>query len=420
MRPLASLAVGLNPSPGQSGPMAPAAPARPSRSARRPLAGLGLLAALLLALAAAPAQARYAYGSVVDKNDDDFTPVASVKASVLCFIDDDGDGNVGVSEPVYLAKRAACGKVAAKDLRLVDSFGLPAGSEVKGSTESDGGQPLTPVPAHAIRYAEPSANDGKLRKADAVYIDLNALAAKTVGVGDLRVGAWAGATATLPGGRKVVATDADLNTPLKDLTGCTCTVSTANMVVEMGKGTYLNLDRDAAGSMVEEGDVRLSAAVPSWTNDLGAAPLRFTLTAMQMPAALQPGAAFRVSGVVTNTDSVPGTPFLETRLDDELVDTRAAPLLMPTKTAAMVLTLVAPAEPGIHTLRIGDSAVAFNVLEPAEAVATPPANVTGTATPSPSASVAPAAASVGAPGPGLPVAVLGLAVVAGALLRRAA
>jgi hypothetical protein len=376
--------------------------------------GLGLAALLLLSLAAGGAQAKYAYGSVVDKNDDDFTPASSVKASTLCFIDADGNGAVDVDDPVYLVKRSPCGKVSGKDIRLVDAFGIPAGSEAKGATEPDSGMALTPVPAHAIRYSEPVEPDSKLKKADTAYIDLRNLAAKSVGVGDLRLSA----SGTAAGGRKVLAVDPDLNARLVDLAGCTCAVETPNMVVEMGKGTYLNIDRDAAGSLVEEGDVRLTTNVPSWTNDLGGAPLKFTLTGMNLPASLQPGAAFQVTGLVTNTDGVPGTATLETRLDDVLVDVRAAPLLMPAKAATVVLTLVAPAEPGIHTVRLGDSAVAFNVLKAAEP-ATAATGAANTTAPTPSAAPAPAVASVqGAPG--VPVAVLGLAVVGAALLRRAA
>lgn len=395
-----------------------ATPPAPSRTAL----GLGLLAVLLVSLAAAPAQAKYTYGSIVDKNDDDFTPASSVKASKVCFADDDGDGGVQPSEPLYLVKRAACGHVKGKEIRLVDTAGFRAGTESDGVTEADYDLALAPVPAHAFRFTDLDG-DGKLKKkADAVYLDLTALGAHRVDVGDLRLSLSYG----FPAGTRVAAGDADLDLPLKELpgAGCPCSTDTANIIVEMGKGTYLNVDRDAAGSLVEEGDVRLTANVPSWTNDLGAAPLKFTLTGMALPASLQPGQAFQLTGTVTNTDSVPGTAFLETRVDDALVDTRAAPLLMPTKTAFVVLTLVAPAEPGIHTVRLGDSAVAFNVLKAAEPATPEPvtsaANTTTAAAPLTSAAPHPAVASVGAPAAGLPVAVLGLAVVAGALLRRAA
>lgn len=414
-------------------------PASPVRRPALGLAALLLLATLAATLAASPVQAKYTYGSIVDKNDDDFTAVASVKVATLCFADVDGDGAVASDEPLYLAKRATCGTVAPKDIRLADESGYAAGSEAK-ALDADGLLKLAPVPAHAVRFVEGNGADGKVRKVDTVYVDLTGLEGKRVGVGDLRVSAFG----ALPGGRRVQGGDADLNMPLAELPGAPacapCTFATANLLVEIGKGTYLNMDRDAPGAgttstgFVEEGDVRLTTNVPSWTNDLGGAPLKFTLTGMSLPASLPGGQAFQVTGTVTNTDSVPGTATLETRLDDVLVDVRAAPLLMPAKTATVVLTLVSPTEPGIHTVRLGDSAVAFNVLKPAtpavpEAPATSTGTATGTASTSASATGTPtgglspavaSAGSVGAPAAGLPVAVLGLAVVAGALLRRSA
>ncbi len=384
-----------------------------------------LLAAFAALLLLAPAsQAAYAFGSIVDKNDYDFQPVPSVRATapaagkwvLPCFADDDGSGLANGQEPIYLGVMNGltdgCGKTTnTKNVRLTASGPLAAGTEVK-ATDTDRDLGLTALPAgHAIRVAnvDPATT---VRKADTVYLDLTNLAALKVSVGDLRLTAFGEHKA----GTRVAAGDSDMNWPLIEFNGgAVKTFYTANMVYEFGKGWYLNADVDAlAGGAVEEGDVRLTGAVPNPMADVLAnvgnpGPVGDGISFSKKT--LAPGEMFQVSVQVRNPTTKVGSALIKTSLDGVLVDARATPTLVQNEVSTLVISLLAPQTPGQHKVTSGDYTGFFDVEAPAPAAAA--------GTPVGEAPVVKTAAVQGAPGP-MPVTVLGLAIVGALIVRRRA
>src|ERR1051326_2318152 len=111
-----------------------------------PAASPKILVPALVALLLLPAaHAKYAYGSIVDKNDDDYTPVASIKPCQLCGVDAEGDGLVSRPEPLYLVKAATCAPVTGKNIRITPTLGYAAGTQVAGPADADYGLRLAPV-----------------------------------------------------------------------------------------------------------------------------------------------------------------------------------------------------------------------------------------------------------------------------------
>ena len=387
-----------------------------------------LLAAFTALLLLAPAsQAAYAFGSIVDKNDYDFHPVPSIRGTtpvagkwiVPCFLDDDGNGRPNGQEPVYLGVMNGltdgCGVgTNTKNVRL-GAFGpLAAGTEVK-ATDADHGLVLAQLgtaaaPAHAIRVAniDPATT---VRKADTVYLDLNNLGSPSVDVGDLRLSPF-GAHKS---GTRVEAGDPDLNFPLIEFNGGAAkNLYTANMVFEFGRGWYLNADVDAAaGGAVEEGDVRLTNAVPNPMADALAnvgnpGPVGDGITLSKRT--LAPGEMFQVHVQVRNPTAKVGSALVKTLLDGVLVDARATPTLAPNEVQTLVISLAAPTTPGPHKVTSADYTGFFEVAAaPDEVAPAEPAAATAPGSPAVVKQDASGAA---------PLAILGMVVLALVALRR--
>jgi hypothetical protein len=391
------------------------------------LSPLAALAALALLALAAPAGAVYAYGTIVDKNDYDFQQAPSVRGTVPaagkfvlpCWADDDGDGRPTGAETIYLVIRtglaATCDSVHAKDIRLTAHGSLAPGSVAKaGEADDDArlsqlGSPA--APAHAVRAFNDADLAATVRKTDTVYLDLNGLGAPRVDVGDVRLSPFG----AMKAGTRVAAGDPDLNNALVEFNGGAAkTLYTANMLYEFGKSFYLNADLDAAaGGAVEEGDVRLTSAVPNPFADVAAGfgnPGRVVDGLRLSADAVRPGETFQAHVLVKNPAAKVGSALVETRLDGVLVDARGTPTLARDEAATLVVTLVAPAEPGQHKVQAGETTAFFEVEAAQPPAPAPAAELPASQPTTVRHQSVPAADAL------LPLALLGAALVA---LRRA-
>jgi hypothetical protein len=101
---------------------------------------------------------------------------------------------------------------------------------------------------------------------------------------------------------------------------------------------------------VESGDIRLNLkAVTPLTDPAIIGPDRIELVQTKVAA----GQPFQVKIVAKNTGTGPGAGFIETRIDDTVMDARGTPTLAPNGVAVLVVTLVAPTTPGQHLVKSG-------------------------------------------------------------------
>jgi hypothetical protein len=392
-----------------------------------------LLAAVAALVLLAPAsQGAYAFGTIVDKNDYDFQQAPAIRGTtptagkwiVPCFADEDGSGTPNGQDSIYLGVMNGladgCGvNTNTKNVRLSTVGSFAAGTDVK-ATDADNNVVLGQLgtagaPGHAIRVLniDPAAT---VRKADTVYLDLTGLGASTVSIGDLRLSPFGDHKA----GTRVANGDADLNFPLIEFNGgATKTFYTPNMVFEFGKGWYLNADVDAlAGGAVEEGDVRLTSGVPNPMADALASvanpgPVGDGLTFSNKT--VKPGEVFQVYVQVRNPTTKVGSALVKTSLDGVLVDARGTPTLVQNEVQTLVISLIAPSEPGKHKVTSADYSGYFDVSAPAA----PPTPTTTQPTATTAPAVVETTSVVKQSAPGVtPIAVLGMLVLALVALRR--
>lgn len=360
----------------------------------RPIHLAGLLAALALLPTAQAVE--FPFGSVVGSSDYDLSPLVSVSAAdlryALCVIDVNGDGAAGAEDYILLVTKVATAGVCPASVAantqsaiLLNTVGgLVAGSEVKVAHEI-AGSALTITGAapgqfaHALRYYEDGTDASKLDSKDTLYLDLvNVAGPLAVGPGDLRITPVTTAAGTFAGGQLVKPGDPDESRVLSNIRPATAPatklVSTANMVYKAGSGYYVN--SDAGGLMavtgggtlvsgdvgVESGDIRLN---PKAVNPLSDSATILPDHVEIVQAKVAPGQPFQVKVTAKNTGRGAGAGLVETRIGDALVDARGTPTLAPNGDAVLVLTLVAPLEPGKHVVKSGAYADFLTVEAPA-------------------------------------------------------
>lgn len=333
-----------------------------------------LAAAGALLLIPAAHAVTFPYGTAVGAADYDYSPVAETQKVALCFIDGNADGVPGPDEPVFLATKVATNGVCPATLStpsiLLDAvYGRVAGSEISIDDTHFGSKAMTSLTGtHFVRYWENGADTTKLDSKDTVYIDLRNVAAATVDVGDLRISPFVTpAGTTLAAGTFVANGDGDLARPLANIKGTARQMQDANVVYKAGSGLYLNsdvgkigaLDTTAAGCPascpfgdigVETNDIRLNLkSVNPWTD----APMVVADHVELVQASVAPGQPFQVKVNAKNAGVGPGAGLIETRLDGVVVDARGTPTLGVNEVQTLVLTLIAPTTPGMHTLQAG-------------------------------------------------------------------
>lgn len=352
---------------------------------------LWLAAAGLLLVTSPTAQAvDYAFGTAAGSSDYDFSPMAETTKLALCFMDFNGDGVLGSGEPIFLLLKVATAGVCPTGLSnnalLMNHVdGRLPGTEITQADRWAGKTILSLAATNFVRYFEDGSDASKLDSKDTVYIDLKAVATPRVDVGDLRISAFG----AIAGGNLVAAGDADLNRPLSEIRGTARTVSTASIIYKAGSAYYINSDAGAIGGIsctgaqgvpcaptctpavtvpaaatgtctisglstvdigVESGDIRLN---PKAVNPLSDGAVILTDHVEIVQAKVAPGQPFQVLLVAKNTGKASGSGLLETRIGDQLVDSRGTPTIEPNGVATLVVTLLAPATPGQHVVKSG-------------------------------------------------------------------
>lgn len=345
----------------------------------------------LLLVASPTAQAvDYAFGTAAGSSDYDFSPVAETTKLALCFMDFNGDGVLGSGEPIFLLFKVATAGVCPADLSnnalLMNHVeGRLPGTEITQVDRWAGKTILSLAATNFVRYFEDGSDASKLDSKDTVYIDLKAVATPRVDVGDLRISAFG----AIPGGHLVATGDADLNRPLSEIRGTARTVSTSSIIYKAGSAYYINSDAGAIGGIsctgaqgvpcaptctpavtvppaatgtctvsglatvdvgVESGDIRLN---PKAVNPLSDVAVILPDHVEIVQSTVAPGQPFQVKVVAKNTGKAPGAGLVETRIGDQLVDSRGTPTIEANGVATLVLTMIAPATPGQHVVKSG-------------------------------------------------------------------
>ena len=314
-------------------PDRPPPPSMASRAFPSVLASILLIAPVVAA--------DYGPGTAVDKKDYDFFPKPSMRTTALCYLDIDGTGTIGMHEPLFLKyKAAACGSAAGKDIRLNMEDGTPGPFRVDLDDPAFG-KTLTPVPAHAVRYVDVDG-DGKLKKKDAVILDLANVGGSVVDPGDFRLmDSLGGAAFTF-----VKAGDADLTFPLNEMKGAAgddvgadaiadAQVHEAGVLYEAGKAFYINADSSAGDTAIEEGDVRIGKVPTPWVlPDFGAPALEII-----DQTSVDVDGLHIITVIVRNIDDKTGAGLLQTSVGGRVVDARGTPTLAPGEQVELVIAL---------------------------------------------------------------------------------
>jgi len=320
--------------------------------------------ALLAAIPGASAQEKYAYGSVVDKADYDFTPVPKAVTPIsVCFRDLEGSGALRLVDPIYLAVAADCtGSVKAKDIRLTPFGSYKAGTEVSAMDDDMGRKYMGPL-GDKVRFIDQNG-DGVLDPTDAAYLDIIDPAGKKVEVGDVRLTT----VGTYVAGTRVRNGELDQDSALSEI-GAGVSLAAAHAVYKAGSTVYINTDLGAIGTadiIVEDKDIRLlekttnPTAVPADVRAIGLKILTLELRADE---------TFQVQVTVQNAGKGYGVGLLASRFDQSFADARLTPVIRPGEIRDLVVPLVAPKGGGMFALRINDL---FQVITVAGANGTVP------------------------------------------------
>lgn len=324
----------------------------------------------------AAAQGVYGYGTIVNRADYDYSPMAiGLAAASLCTIDANGNAVYDAGEALYLNTHATtCPTLTTWDLRLTPSGSLGAGTPVQVG-DPDHNVPLLAVANDILRTYD---GDGSadFNSKDTLYVDIVG-ANFRVDVGDLRLTKFG----SYPAGSVVKAGDADVSAVLVEMrTGQTNRLSTVGIVYQTGgslgfkkdRSLYINVDNGAIQAAngdlgVEANDVRLSATFAApWGSNPDIKPFNLAFT----PSAPVAGKPFQVSVEVRNDGKGLSAGLISTKVANNVVDARMSPVLAPGEKATLVMTLVAPDAAGPATVTVGDVNIQVPVEAPASARAT--------------------------------------------------